>query len=41
MVISLDVEEMKLLVGKTPGGVSFVPDACSTPREEIYTWEKV
>ena len=33
--------EVKLLVGKTPGGVYFVPDARSTPREEIYTWVKV
>ena len=22
-------------------GVSVVPDACSTPREGVYTWEKV
>ena len=22
--------------GKTPGGVSFVPDACSTPRENLH-----
>ena len=41
LVTSLNVEEMELLVGKTPGGVYFAPDACSTPREEVYTCEKV
>ena len=37
LVTFLNVEEMELLVGKTPGGVYFAPDACSTPREEVYT----
>ena len=37
LVISLKVEEMELLVGKMSGGVYFAPDACSTPREEVYS----
>ena len=36
LITSLSVEEMELLVDKTPGGVYFAPDACSTPREEVY-----
>ena len=34
-------QKERCLVGETPGGVYFVPDACSTPREEIYTWVEV
>ena len=34
-------QKERCLVGETPGGVYFVPDARLTPREEIYTWVKV
>ena len=34
-------QKKRCLVGETPEGVYFVPDARSTPREEIYTWVKV
>ena len=37
LVTSLNMEERELLVSKTPGGVYFAPDVCSTPREEVYT----
>ena len=40
-MISLDVEEMELLVGKPPGGVCFVPGIGSTLKEGVFVWKKV
>ena len=39
-MISLDVEEMKLLVGKSPGGVCFVPGIGSTLKEGVFVWKE-
>ena len=40
-MISLDVEEMELLVGKPTGGVCFVPGIGSTLKEGVFVWKKV